>query len=934
MIKKQNSRCGIAVLATLTVVLSLGACGARLTADEKVDLARSELKQGKAAEAVIHLRNVLQEDPSNVPARVLLAESAVRVGDLETAVKEYRRALDLGADIDEFRLRYAEALVRAGAGEEALRVTDPEEAGDAAPVLYWRGLALLRTGATDEAEALFQRIAQDPEMRVRVQIGLARVALARQESEAALAILDGISGEAVGLSEYWEAMAFAYMQSGQPGQAAAAFAKAADTVVDAQGSQRFMYRGGEVEALLAAGQLADARSRAESMLKQIPRHPFANYLMGRVELQAGNPQQALAYGQAVLAAQPDSTQGHLIIGMAHLGMEQNAQAERSLARAVAVDPGNMIARRMLAQTRLGMQSPEGALEALGPITEDSLDSGIANLAGIASVRAGDPVAAIEIFRRQLERDPADDEARSMLAVSLMAAGRVEEALAELKRVSATDAAVRQQADLIEIAAHLQGRALDEAREASARVAAAHPGDAALRANLGGLFLSGNHMDEASAWLEESLALDPDNAAARFNAGRIAAAMGQLDRAREQFEAIVAADPGNGAAVVALAQVEWARGEREAAVARLQKARAAEPGDANSRLLLTSYLVTLNRIAEAREVAEEALVAAPDSAAVANALGAVLLQAGNAQEALPEFTRAHRITPGVPLYLINKARAETAIGQLDVARETLVRALALDPDSFVALSLMVAVERRLGRLEGAARTLARLERVAPAGDARVEISRGTLLLEQEDYAGAERAFASALESGIDSRAAIGIYEARRRAGTGDAAEPLLDWLGTRPDDTQVRVILAAHYIDTSKHPAAIEQYEKLLEGAPESALFLNNIAWLYNEVGDPRALDMAERAHTLVPDDPMVADTYGWILHQRGDSKRALELIRKAAEAAPQVGEIQYHLAVLLAETDDEAGAIKAARAVLAEPTAANFHEPAQKLLDRLGQGKE
>ena len=106
---------GITTLATLVLMLSLGACGARLTAEERIDLARSQLAEGNAADAAIHLRNVLQDDPSNVPARVLLAESALQVGDLETAVKEYQRALDLGAELDEFRLHYAEALVRIGA---------------------------------------------------------------------------------------------------------------------------------------------------------------------------------------------------------------------------------------------------------------------------------------------------------------------------------------------------------------------------------------------------------------------------------------------------------------------------------------------------------------------------------------------------------------------------------------------------------------------------------------------------------------------------------------------------------------------------------------------------------------------------------------------------------------------------------------------------
>ena len=926
-------------VVVLALAVLLSACGARLTAEEKVELARSQIAEGKAADAAIHLRNVLQDDPSNVAARILLAESALKVGDVETALKEYRRAIDLGADVNEFRTSYAESLVRAGAVEEALRVTDPADAGEPPALSYWRSLALLRSGAMDEAEALLQRVAGDTELEPRARVALARVAIARQQPDGALSMLEELGAgelgeEASKRSEYWEAVALAATMAGQHDRAAEALTRAAATVVDASGRQQFMYRGGEVEALLAAGKLDEARTRAEKMHAEVQQHPLANYLMGRVELQSGNPQQALAYGQAVLAAQPDSAQGHLLVAMAHLGLEQNLQAERSLERVVTADPENVVARRLLAQTRLGMQSPDRALEALGPLTGDNIDPALATLAGVASVRAGDPEAAVEIFRRQLASEPGNDQARSMLAVSLMALGRIDEALAELRSVASTDAAVRQQAGLIEVAAHLQAGALDDAREASAALAAENPGDAALRANLGGLFLSGNHLDEATAWLEESRRIDPNNIAARFNLGRIAGALGQIGAAREEFEAILSIDPENGAALAALAQLDWATGDRGSALDRLQKARAADSRDLNSRFLLASYLTSMDRDAEAIEVAREAVEAAPESAVAANILGTALLQAGNGRESLAEFVRAHQISPGVAQYLINKASAETALGQLETARETLVQALALEPDSLRGLALMVNVERRLGRLDGAARAFARLERAAPSGDFRVELVRGELLLAQEDYSGAEVAFAEAGTGGAGRRSATGIYEARVRAGAPAPEQPLIDWLESQPGDSQVRVVLGTHYIQARNYPAAVAEHERLVQEVPDNAGLMNNLAWLYNEVGDPRALEMAERAHEAAPENPMIADTYGWILHQQGDTQRALELIGAAAAGAPRVGEIQYHHAVVLAATGDTAGAMQAARAVLAEPSAANFHEPAQKLLDRLEQGKE
>ena len=927
--KTQQTRCLAAIAGVLITLTWLAGCGGQMTSEERIERARAELARGEAAAAAIHMRNVLQDDPSNVEARLLLAEAALRSGDMDAAAKEYRRALDLGAELEPVREAYAQALVRAGATDEALRVTDPQEAGDSPVLAYWRAIALMRTGDLDGAESALQLAAQDPDMRVEAEIARARVVAARGDIEQALAMLAELPPEAEASSEYWGVLAFGSMRTGDLDTAVQAFSRAEETVLDASGRQQLLYRSGHVEALLASGDLEGARARAQEIHTQAPEHPATNYLMGRVELQGGNPQQALAHAQAVLAAQPGSAQGLLLAAMSHLALGQELQAESNLERAVAANPSDLNARRLLAQVRLGLQSPERALEALGPLTDDAIEQGAGTIAGVASVRAGDPQAAVDIFRRQLENDPGNDEVRAMLAVSLIAIGRVDEALAELGMIKGTDAAARQRVDLITIAAQLQDGRTGEARDVAARLAAENEDDAALRGTLGGLFLFAGRVDDAVAWLEDALRLDPANAAAHFNLGRIAAARGEVAAARDHFAAILETDPDNSAALSALAQLDWAAGERESAIARLQQARAANPDDANVRVLLTSYLGANRDLPEAIAVAREAVAAAPDSPDAANALGVALLSAGEAREALAEFARAHQRSPTTPLYLVNRARAERATNQPEAARESLVSALALDPENFQALLQITELERQLGRLDDAARSLARLERVAVTGDPRVSLLRGDILVARGEYQAAGAAFEAAREQGGGSRAVVGLFRARLGQEVAQPEAPMVEWLEQNPGDTAVRLVLGAHYINARNYPAAIEQYERLLAEAPDNAMYMNNLAWLYNEVGDERAQEFARRAHEAAPDNPMIADTLGWILYQNGDTSRALELVRKAAEAAPRVGEIQYHLAVLLAETGDVSGAIRAARAVLAEPGAMNFHEQAQKLLDRL-----
>jgi cellulose synthase operon protein C len=928
------TRSTFARLLVLPLLLALAACGSRMSAEERLDLARSQLAEGDVPTASIHLRNVLQADPTNVEARILLAQAAFRYGDFDSAAKEFQRAVDLGADPDEFRAALVESLVRAGGAQDALRHADPEVVGDAPEFAYWRAIALARAGRADEGIALLDSLRDVPEWGDRARVALARVALGNQRPDEALAMLEPLQARMADDADFWEVRGFAALQTGRPDLAVEAFDKATAVVVDPLGQRQFVFQSGKAEALLAAGQLDEARQVAAALHSAADRHPVANFLMSRVELQAGNPDQALVYAQAVLAAQPDSSLGHMMAGAANLSLGQTAPAERHLERAIASDPNNLPARKLLAQTRLGLRSPERALEALQPAMGDAADPSIAALAGMASVQAGDPAAAVDIFRRQLEQEPGNEELRAMLAVSLMSAGRTEEALAELAKIQTGDAATRQRADLIGIAAHLQAGDLLAARSVAARVAEAAPADAALYGSLGALFQGAGHLDEATAWFEEALAVAPENTAAAYNLGRIEANQGRLDQATQRFNGILAREPGNALVLTALAQLDWARGERDSAVERLERARAADPADGASRFVLTQYLVAMNRAADAVPVAREAAAIAPDAAPSVNALGVALLEAGQPADALVQFRRAQQINPAEARYLLNASRAHAELGELGPAREQLVNALALEPENVVMLASLVELERRAGRYDAAAQALVRLQRAAPRGDPRVVLLGGEVLLGQQRFAEAQQAFQEALRLGMGSRAAIGLFETRRRGGLADPAAPLIAWLEESPDDLTARAMLADHYLTLGDHAAAIAEYEKLIASAPDNPLVLNNLAWLYGEAGNPRAVELARRAHELVPDNANIADTLGWILHKRGDNAEALELLAGAVAAAPQAGDIRYRYAEVLAATGDKAGAMREARLVLADTGAANYHEPAQKLLNRLEQGRE
>ena len=156
-----------------------------------------------------------------------------------------------------------------------------------------------------------------------------------------------------------------------------------------------------------------------------------------------------------------------------------------------------------------------------------------------------------------------------------------------------------------------------------------------------------------------------------------------------------------------------------------------------------------------------------------------------------------------------------------------------------------------------------------------------------------------------------------------------WLQEHPTDIPARVYLAGTYLAEKQNKAAIEQYQTVLQQDPKYALALNNLAWLYQQEKDPRALEYAEKANQLTPENPATLDTLGWILVEQGNVTRGLPLLQKANSLAPDAADIHYHLVLGWVKSGDKAKARKELEQLLATGKSFAKIEEARTLLQQL-----
>jgi Flp pilus assembly protein TadD len=156
--------------------------------------------------------------------------------------------------------------------------------------------------------------------------------------------------------------------------------------------------------------------------------------------------------------------------------------------------------------------------------------------------------------------------------------------------------------------------------------------------------------------------------------------------------------------------------------------------------------------------------------------------------------------------------------------------------------------------------------------------------------------------------------RRRGDTGSVLGLLRDWVEHRPTDAGARIMLAQAMTEHGDLDDARELLEQIYDEHPGNPVVLNNLAWLLRDSDPARALNYAEQAHRLFPDDPALMDTLGTLLLGRDDLERALGLLERAHAAAPGDPGIALNYAEALAR----AGRNGEARVLLAELSGRTF----------------
>ena len=881
-----------AILALLATIILVG-CGGEKP-DSMLTSAKDYMAKNDIKAAVIQLKNALQSNPNLAEARFLLGKALLESGNPMGAEVELRKAAELKHPADQVTPLLARAQLMLGQSKKIIddlanvQLTSPESKADLQTTV---GQAYLTMGKPEAALKAFEAALAAFPNYGPAMIGQARIKAANGDLPGALALLGSTLEKSPKLYDAWQLKGDIFNAQGDPKGSLEAYRKALEIKPDHLPAYFLL-----ISRLIQDGNLEEAGKQLEAMKKVSSTAPQTSYLQAQLFYRLKNFKAAQQAIQQHLTITPESTLGLQLTGAIEYELKSYSMAENDLLKALQKTPELGMARRILIASYLRSGQPAKALSTLQPLLDKiDNDSNMLALAGEVFMQNGDADKADAYFSKAAALDPTNTGKRTSVALSHLVKGETETANRELEQIASVDKGIY--ADLVLIASLLKSRQFDQALKSIASLEKKQPENPLAQYLRGTALLGTGDVAAARKSFEQTLVVNPTYFPATASLANLDLADKKPEEARKRFEAVIAKDPKNVQALLALAELRAKTGGKPDEVADLiNKAVMANPAEATPRLALIGLYLSAKEPKKALSAAQDALGVLPDRPEILDAAGRAQQAAEEFNQALATYGKLASLLPNSPQPYLRMAEIQVAAKNKEAAKQSLQKALSVKADSVEAQRGIMMLDLDAGRTSEALARARQVQKQRPT-EAVGYLLEGDLHVLKKSWSEAANVYRTGIKQSGATELAIKLHAALIAGGGSSEADKFADsWLKDHAKDLQFRFYLAEAATAHKDYATASKHYRVLVDAEPNNAAILNNLAWTSAQNKDPKAIEYAEKAYKMAPDQPALMDTLGVLLVEKGETVRGLDLLQKAVSLAPQSALIRLNFAKALVKT--------------------------------------
>lgn len=863
------------------------------SAEEFLAAAKKELAANNSAAAVVHLKNVLQKNPSSAEARYLFGKALLETGDLAAASIELAKAGELGWSSELLLPVQAELALAMDGPDVVIAKFGSAHPADVALLADLKTTLATAYGMKGDYPAARKVVRESMSLApksVRAQLIDVRITAAIDGTGTALQTLQPILDGARGTSDAARAWRLKgdllQLNQGSRAEALQAFREALKL-----DPKNVDIHATVVGMLLSDRSFVEAEKQLALMRQARPNNPQWRILSASLGLDKGDLKLASEHAQSLLKMAPDNGRVLYLAGVVAFKQGAYRQAEAHLSKAVSALPGDIGIRLFLAQAYLRNGEADKAVATLKPVVESNasgIPAAVFASLGEAKMQAGDLRQAEEYFKQAVKLNPKDARSRTVLAVSQFEKGKEAQGFDELRAVSAMDSGVV--ADLALFNASLRKGDAESALRALDAMERKQPKSPMASHLRGKVYISKDRAPEARSAFERSLSIDPKYFPSIAALASMDLVDGKPAQARQRLEAVLSESPSNVKAAMALVNVVAKSGGTVAEQTALLKASIkASPAEVSPRLALIALQIDQKAPKDAVATAQDGVTAMPDNLEMQEAFAQALYQSGELNQALAEYNKVISKQPASPRALVSMAEIYLAQKDYRSAGSALQRALAAKADYFPAQRGLAILEAAKGRPQEALKAARNMQ--ANRSDNAGYLVEGDLLVSKGEYGGAVDAYRAGLEKKQSPLVAIKLHTALLGSGKdADARKFQQDWLRQHPKDVAFLYHLGETSMGAQQFAEALTYFQSVNQTLPNNAPTLNNIAWLMQQLKKDGALDYALAAVKLSPKTPNFLDTLAEVYAGSGQLAKAIETQAAAVALGPDIYVHRLHLA--------------------------------------------
>ena len=885
-------------LLIIIAATSLSFAPKALSANSFYEQAVQAFNDGNYEASYIYLKNALEQQPRNLPSKILMGKILLHKALFPQAIKEFEEALLYNADINLIIADYASALNFSKRYKDVLNIANGHRLSKTGKYDYLlaKAVAYQNLNLTELARAAYEEALTLSKNNLRALNSYASFELGQgnldEAERLALEALGKASqdhrtlhllGQIEGFKNNWP-KAIEYYQT-------ALEQLSTDPVV----------KRSLVQAYIQTDQIDKAKSLVDEILTETPNDPhimlMSSWLLSidKQDKQSEQMLEALSNTTSLLEEEQYANDPSLIFvtAISSYLLGNMEQASKDLTRYLAVVPNDTKALSMLSDIYIRDGNSQDAEILLSRYESNVLkDESLAlKLVDLYSIN-GKRFDAERLLYKMQDEYPDNVDVSLKLVNILRKAGRVLEANKLLQKMNPTGAGNKTKLLLSKGLMDLQSGDIAGAEQIITELLAEAPENKNLLNFKVAVLIKKKEAVAAQSLAERILESTPNFFEAKFNLATALKMQNKLELALSLLRELNEQQPLNEDVKLMLAQTYYLQRNYELAIPILETISMQASG-AKSKELLLDIFIAQNDYQEALRIIKHLTEMDLYNAGYLFKYVNILTKLDRVSEAKYQLGILFGLAENNAPMLFQIARLQRGIKDYDGASKTLAKLKKLIPSN-----LRVKIED--ARLLMAQGQLAKGEKVATSllaqlpKEANVLLLMGDVHMSRDRFTDAFNSYWQALE--IDPQFNIALMNLYQLANQGVNVEKVTSKLESLANEFENDLwrqrLLADHYMNQYQYDMALPIYQQLLQnpGFAKDANLINNLANIYVGTDATKALEFSKQSMAINSENPAIIDTMGWVYFKLGRYDESLQTLRNAYAMDSSNPTIRYHLA--------------------------------------------